>query len=65
MPERLSGQNLSIPDDNNSVFGSGQSHIQSTGIVKEAYPLMLIRSNTGQDYKVLLSTLERVYRGYF
>ena len=43
----------------------GEGHIQTSWIIQETYPLMFIGSDTRQDDKVFLSTLERINTGYF
>lgn len=48
-----------------SLLCSGQSHIQTPGVVQEANALVLIGTNTRQDDEIFLSALEGIYAGYF
>lgn len=48
-----------------SLLCSGQSHVQTPGVVQEADALVLIRTHTRQDDEIFLSALEGIYAGYF
>lgn len=45
------------------LLGSCQCHVETTWVIQEADPLVLIGTHTWQDDEVLLSALEGVYAG--
>lgn len=53
-------QDLRIPQNHYSIFGSRQSNIQTPGIIQETNSLMFIAPDTTQDDVILLSALEGV-----
>ena len=62
MPERLSGQNLGIPNDNNSELSSREGYVQSPRVIQEPDALMFIGSHAGENNEILFSSLEGIDR---
>ena len=54
-------KNASVADDNHTVLGSGDRYVQSSRVVQESDTRYLVRSHTGYDDIVLLSTLITVH----
>lgn len=61
----LFGQNLGIADDNHSVLGTRQGHVQPSWIVEEPNALVLVGAHASEDDVVLFATLERIDAGNF
>lgn len=58
-------QDLRIPENDDTVFRTSQSNVQTTGVVQETDALMFITPNAAENDVVLLSALERVDAGNF
>ena len=58
-------QHLWISEDNHTILGSRQSHIQTPRVVQETNALMLITPDTAENDVILLSSLESIDTGNF
>jgi len=65
VPDGLLGQHFGIAHDDDPVARSGQSHVQSAGIVEEANALVFVGSDARHDDEIFLSALESVHTGDF
>lgn len=65
VPKGMLAQNLWISQDDDTVFGTSQGDVQTTGIVQEANTLMVVGTDTRQHNVVLFSALESIDRGNF
>lgn len=54
------GKNFRVADDNDSVLSSGESNVETAGIVEETDALVFVGAHTRHDDQVLLSPLECV-----
>ena len=58
-------QNLRVPKNDNAILGASESDVQSSRVVQETDPLVLVAPNTAKDDVVLFSALECVHAGNF
>ena len=58
------GEYLGITENDQPVLGSGQSHIESPGIIQETNTRSFVTPDTRKENEILLSSLEAVDRGH-
>jgi len=58
-------KNLGITDHNNPILGSRESHVESTSVIQEPDPLVLVGTYTGEDDVIFLTSLEGIHTCHF
>ena len=58
-------KNLGITDHNNPILGSRESHVESTSVIQEPNPLVLVGTYTGEDDVIFLTSLEGIHTCHF
>lgn len=58
-------QNFGVAKDDDTIFRTRESDVETSGIVQETNALMLITSNAAENNVILLSSLESVHTGHF
>ena len=59
------GQDLSVPKDDKPIFGTSESNVKSSRIVKESNSRGLIAPDAWEENEIFLSALETVDGGHF
>jgi hypothetical protein len=63
VPQRVLAQHLRVTEDDKTVLGTRKGDVETTRVRQETNALVFVATHTREDDEVLLTSLERIYRG--